>query len=89
MYIRGLAYMKAGAAAHAADEFQRILDHPGSAPESPLHALAHVQQARAYALMGDSVKARKAYEDFLTAWKDADRDVPILKAAQAEYARLR
>lgn len=86
--IRGVAYLRAGAAMQAIDEFQRILDHPGSAPESPLHALAHVQQGRAYVLAGESAKARKAYQDFLALWKDADPDVPILEQAKAEYARL-
>ena len=73
----------------AVEEFQRILDHPGCAPESPLHALAHVQQARAYTLAGESAKARKEYQDFLALWKDADADVPIFKAARAEYERMK
>lgn len=88
IYVRGLAYLRAGAAGQAVDEFQRILDHPGSAPESPLHALAHVQQARAYVLAGNAAKAGKAYEDFLALWTNADRDVPILKQAQAEHAEV-
>jgi serine/threonine protein kinase/tetratricopeptide (TPR) repeat protein len=89
IYVRGIAYLRAGAARQAVEEFQRILDHPGCAPESPLHALAHVQQARAYTLAGESAKARKEYQDFLALWKDADADVPIFKAARAEYERMK
>jgi tetratricopeptide (TPR) repeat protein len=89
MYVRGVAYLRSGAAALAIDEFQRILDHPGSAPQSPLHPLARVQQARAYALAGDVVRARRAYQDFLAQWKDADPGVPILTQARAEYERLK
>ena len=89
IYVRGIAYLRAGAAREAVEEFQRILDHPGSAPESPLHALAHVQQARAYALAGDLAKARQGYQDFLALWKGADPDVPILQAARTEYERIR
>jgi len=72
-----------------ANLFQRIIDHPGSAPQSPLRPLARVQQARAYALAGEAAKARKWYQDFLALWKDADADVPILKAARAEYERMK
>ena len=89
IYVRGIAYLRAGAARQAVEEFQRILDHPGCAPESPLRALSHVQQARAYALAGDSAKARKGYQDFLALWKDADPDVPIIKAARAEYESMK
>ena len=88
VYVRGIAYLHAGAAKEAAGEFQRFLDHPGSVPESPLHALAHVQLARASVLAGDAATARKAYQDFLALWKDADPDVPLLEQAKAEYARL-
>ncbi len=88
VYVRGIAYLRGGLAAQAIAEFQRILDHPGSAPGSPVHVLAYVQQARAYALAGDRTHAIKAYQDFLAAWKDADPDVPLLKDAQAEYAKL-
>jgi tetratricopeptide (TPR) repeat protein len=87
-YVRGLAYLQAGDGANAAAEFQRILDHRGLEPISPLYPLAYVQQARAYVLMGAHVKARKAYQDFLALWKAADPDVPILREAEAEYARL-
>lgn len=74
--------------ANAAAEFQRFLDHGGAATPSPLYPLGYVQQARAYALSGDQTKARKAYQDFLAAWKEADPDIPILREAKAGYARL-
>jgi len=72
----------------AAAEFQKILDHRGVILYEPIGALAHLGLARAYVLQGDTVKARAAYQDFLTLWKDADPDVPILKEAKAEYAKL-
>jgi eukaryotic-like serine/threonine-protein kinase len=87
-YLRGLIYLRAQDAAQAASEFQRLLDHRGAATPSPLYPLAYVQQARAYALNGDQWKARKAYQDFLAVWKDADPDIPILREAKREYARL-
>ena len=87
-YMRGLAYLHVDDGEKAAAEFQRILDHRGLAPISPLYPLAYVQLARAYTLSGDHVKARKAYQDFLALWKDADPDIPILRDAKAEYARL-
>ena len=88
VYLRGQAYLRLRAGKEAAAEFQKILDHPGVSPISPYHALAHLGLARAYVLQGDTVKARAAYQDFLTLWKDADQDIPILKDAQAEYAKL-
>jgi hypothetical protein len=72
----------------AAAEFQKILDHRGIVGADPIGALAHVQLGRAFGLSGDTIKAKAAYEDFLTLWKDADPDIPILGQAQAEYARL-
>jgi hypothetical protein len=63
------------------------LDHRGIVINFPLGALAHLGIARAYALSGDTAKAKTAYQDFLTLWKDADPDIPILKEAKAEYAR--
>jgi eukaryotic-like serine/threonine-protein kinase len=87
-YLRGLMELRAGDGAAAADHFQRIIDRPHIAATSPLHALAHVQQARAHVLAGDTTKAAKAYEKFFAIWKDADPDVPLLIAARAEYARL-
>ena len=71
-----------------AAEFQRILDHPGFVGNFPVGALAHLGFARAYAVQSDTIKAKAAYEDFLTLWKDADPDIPILRKAKAEYAKL-
>jgi hypothetical protein len=72
----------------AAVEFQRILDHRGLNGNSPLGALAHLQIGRAYAMSGDPAKARTAYQNFFALWKDADPDIPILKQAKSEYAKL-
>jgi len=73
----------------AAAEFQKLIDHQGIVREFPLGALAHLGVARAYALQGDTAKSRAAYQDFLTVWKDADPDIPILQQAKVEYAKLR
>ena len=73
----------------AAAEFQKILDHRGIVLNEPIGALAHLQLGRAYSLQGDTAKARAAYQDFFTLWKDADPDIPILLGAKAEYAKLR
>jgi serine/threonine protein kinase/Tfp pilus assembly protein PilF len=88
-YVRGQAYLVTGDASKAAAEFQKFLNHPGIVLNSPLGPLAHLGRARAFARSGDSAKARDAYRDFLGLWKDADPDIPILKQAQAEYAKLR
>jgi len=88
VYVRGQAYLRLGQASNAAGEFQKLLDHPGCLFNFPLGALAHLQLGRAYALAGDKTKAHAAYKDFLTLWKDADPDIPILKEAKAEYAKL-
>jgi serine/threonine protein kinase/tetratricopeptide (TPR) repeat protein len=88
IYLRGESYLRMRAGKEAATEFQKILEHRGVAPLSPLHVLAHLQLARGYALAADNTKARSAYQDFLTLWKDADPDIPILKQAKAEYAKL-
>jgi eukaryotic-like serine/threonine-protein kinase len=77
---------KQGAAAAA--EFQKILDHPGVVRSEPIGVLAHLELGRAHALSGHGDKARSAYNDFLTLWKDADSDIPIYKIAKAEYAKL-
>jgi eukaryotic-like serine/threonine-protein kinase len=87
-YLRGYAYLANGQGQDAALEFQKILDHPGVVLNSLYGALAHVGVARAYVLQGDTSKARTCYEDFFVLWKDADPDVPILKQAKAEYAKL-
>jgi eukaryotic-like serine/threonine-protein kinase len=87
-YIRGRAYLAARQGTEAAGEFQKIVDHRGIVLSDPIGALAHLQLGRAYALSGDRSKARSAYKDFLALWKYADPDIPILKQAQAEYAKL-
>ncbi len=87
-YMRGQAYLAAHNGAAAAAEFQKILNHSGIVQNLPLGALAHLQLGRAYALSGDTAKARSAYQDFFNVWKDADPDIPILKEAKAEYAKL-
>jgi tetratricopeptide (TPR) repeat protein len=87
-YVRGLAYLAANQGVEAGREFQKILDHRGVVVNDPIGALAHLGHARAYALQSDTAKARDAYQDFLTLWKDADPDIPILKEAKAEYAKL-
>ena len=86
--MRGEAYLAAHEGAEAAAEFQRILDHRGIVVSDPIGALARLELGRAFALSGDKTKARTAYQDFLTLWKDADSDIPILTQAKAEYARL-
>jgi tetratricopeptide (TPR) repeat protein len=88
VYVHGTAYLAAHQGSEAAAEFQKILDHRGIVLNEPIGALAHLQLGRAYALEGDTVKARAAYNDFLSLWKDADPDIPILKQAKAEYAKL-
>jgi tetratricopeptide (TPR) repeat protein len=88
VYVRGEAYLALHQGAEAATEFQKILDHRGIVDSDPIGALAHLQIGRAYVLQGDSTKAKAAYQDFLTLWKDADPDIPILKEAKAEYAKL-
>jgi tetratricopeptide (TPR) repeat protein len=88
IYVRGEAYLAAHQGADAATEFQKILDHRGIMVSDPIAALAHLQIGRAYAMQGGTAKAKAAYQDFLTLWKDADPDVPILKQAKAEYAKL-
>ena len=88
VYVRGLAYLTAHQGAEAAAEFQKILDHRGIVVSDPIGALAHLQLGRALAMSEDRVKAKAAYQDFLTLWKDADRDIPVLQQARAEYAKL-
>ena len=88
VYIRGEIYLLLHQGKEAAAEFQKFLDHRGVAVNCPLGALARLQLGRAYALQGENVKSRTAYQDFLTLWKDADPDISILKEAKAEYAKL-
>jgi eukaryotic-like serine/threonine-protein kinase len=89
VYLRGQAYLLAHQGKESAEEFQKIIDHRGIVLNFPLGALAHVSQGRAYALQGDTAKARAAYQDFLTLWKDADPDIPVLQQAKSEFAKLR
>ena len=88
VYVRGQAYLAAHNGQAAAAQFQKMLDHRGIVVNLPLGALAHLQLGRAYAMAGDSAKAKAAYQDFLNLWKDADPDIPVLKEAKAEYAKL-
>jgi len=87
-YVRGQAYLVAGQGAQAAAEFQKIIDHRSLVQNCATGALAHLGLARALALQGDTAKAKAAYADFLTLWKDADPDIPILITAKAEHAKL-
>jgi serine/threonine protein kinase/tetratricopeptide (TPR) repeat protein len=88
-YVRGQAYLLLHEGTEAAAEFQKFLDHRTLVANNPLFALAYLGLARAYTQSGDTEKARTAYQDFLTLWKDADRDIPISIAAKAEYANLK
>ena len=88
-YIRGEIYLRQKAGNEAAADFQKILDHRGIEPASPLYPLAHLGLARASVLGGDTAKARKEYQDFLALWKDADADLPVLQQAKEEYAKLK
>jgi predicted Zn-dependent protease len=88
VYVRGQAYLLLHRGAEAAAEFQKFLDHPTVVANSPLFILAHLGLARAQTLQGHTDKSRAAYQDFFTLWKDADPDIPILKEAKAEYAKL-
>jgi predicted Zn-dependent protease len=88
VYVRGQAYLAAHQGSEAAREFQKIVDHPGITIGDAFGVLAHLGLARAYALTGDTAKARAAYQDFFTLWKDADPGIPVLKQAKAEYAKL-
>jgi eukaryotic-like serine/threonine-protein kinase len=88
VYVRGEAYLAAGRGSEAAAEFQKILGHPSIVENEPIGPLARLGLARAYAMQSDTSKARSEYQDFLALWKDADPDIPILKEAKAEYAKL-
>jgi hypothetical protein len=88
VYVRGAAYLAARQGNEAAGEFQKILDHRGIVGNELIGALAHLQMGRAYAMLGETAKARAAYQGFLTPWKNADPDIPLLVAAKSEYAKL-
>jgi uncharacterized protein YfaS (alpha-2-macroglobulin family) len=87
--MRGQAYLLARNGAAAAAEFQKLLDHRGIVANFVTGALTHLQLGRAYAMSGDTAKAKAAYQDFFTLWKDAAPDIPVLKQAKAEYAKLK
>ena len=88
VYLRGEAYLAAKQGTAAAAEFQKILDHPGAVRSEPIGALARLELGRAFALSGDKTRAKTAYQEFLTLWKDADPDIPVLKQAKAEYSKM-
>jgi len=88
VYIRGQAYLLAHLGTAAAAEFNKVLGHAGIVQNGILGALSRLQLARAEAMMGDSVAARNQYRDFLSLWRDADPDIPVLKEAKAEYKKL-
>jgi eukaryotic-like serine/threonine-protein kinase len=88
VYLRGAAYLLQHQGGAAALEFQKILDHRGIVGPSLQGALAYLGLARAYLIAGDTLRAKAAYQDFLSLWKDADPDIPILKQAKAEYGKL-
>jgi hypothetical protein len=88
VFVRGQAYLASHRGIEAAAEFQKIIDHPGLVVSDPIGALAHLELARALVMSGDKVRAKAAYADFLDLWKAADSDLPTLKSAKAEYARL-
>jgi tetratricopeptide (TPR) repeat protein len=88
IYVRGLAYLAARQPAQAAGEFERIVQHPHITLVDPVSGLARLQLARALVLSGDTVKAKKAYDDLFTLWKDADADVPVIKQARAEFDKF-
>jgi tetratricopeptide (TPR) repeat protein len=87
-YVRGEAYLAAGRGQEAAAEFQKVLNHRGIVLADPVGSLAHLQLGRAYVVSGDITRAKSAYQDFLALWKNADADLPVLKQAKAEYAKL-
>ena len=88
VYLRGEAFQKNGQGPQAAAEYEKLIAHSGIVGNFPIASLARLGLARSYAMQGDISKARAAYQDFLTLWKDADPDVPILKQAKAEYEKL-
>jgi tetratricopeptide (TPR) repeat protein len=88
VFVRGEAYLVARQGSEAAAEFKKIIDHPGIVLNQPIGALAHLGLARAYVLQRDRGNAKAAYRDFLTLWKDADPDLPVLQQAKTEYQKL-
>ena len=87
-YVRGEAYLVSHQDREAAVEFQKILDHRGIVISDPIGVLAYLQVGRAFVMSGNIAGAKTAYQDFLTLWNDTDPEIPILKQAKAEYAKL-
>jgi eukaryotic-like serine/threonine-protein kinase len=88
IYLRGEAYLASGQGGAAGAEFQKVIDHPGLVENELIGALAHLERGRAYLMVQETNKAKAAYGDFLGIWKDGDPDLPILKQARSEFARL-
>ena len=88
VYVRGEGFLAAHKGAEAAAEFRKILSHRAIVASDPIGALARLQLGRALVLSGEKTKAKAAYQDFFTLWKDADTDIPVLKDARTEYVKL-
>jgi len=88
LYVRGMAYLEGKQGKEAADAFQKIIDFKSVHDVDPTAALAHLGLGRAYELQGDTARSRIAYQDFLAMWKDADPDIPLLREAKSEYAKI-
>jgi hypothetical protein len=88
VFLSAKAILPVHKGSEASGEFEKVLDQRGVVINESIGVLAHLGLARGYVLQGDTAKARAAYQDFLTLWKDADPDTPILKEARAEYAKL-
>jgi hypothetical protein len=89
IYVRGMAYLQAGQGAAAVVEFQKIVEHPGAAVAESIGVLAYLGLARGFAMNGDATEAKAAYDEFFQLWRNADSDIPVLKAAKARYAKLK
>jgi hypothetical protein len=87
-FYRGLAYLSMKSGKEAAVEFRKVVDRKTIFPLNPIHSISRLQLARSLALAGDIAGARSAYQDLFAVWKDADSDLPLLKEARAEYAKL-
>lgn len=87
-YVRGHVYLSAKNGAAAVAEFQKLLDHRGLMVNNIIGSLAHLQIGRAYAMAGETTKAKVAYQEFISQWNVADPDIPVLIAAKAECAKL-
>jgi eukaryotic-like serine/threonine-protein kinase len=88
-YVHGVAYLAERKGPEAAAEFQKVIDHRGIVGDSPIGALAYLELGRAYAMSGESAKARAQYQEFFALWNGADPDIPVLKRAKAEFGNLR